>query len=184
MAESVPGNVRGKPAVAAARPLGGGRSAGLMNPRGEDGVRESLRRAFLAMIVTVAVTGLAGCGRPRSWKYSIVPQDAIATIDMEGVKLVFEGVPCEPAPGVTFGEASGTVRVGGGGQHFGTMSIAGRTFTHSYADGVTTMTFEGYGLWLREGGGILEVGTREFDLSGGKRTIVIAKDGTARVKRE
>jgi hypothetical protein len=109
----------------------------------------------------------------------------MARIDMNGVTLVFEGVPLAHPPGGTLGGASGSLVVAGRGiMHRNTVTVAGKSFENSYADGVNTMTFEGYTLILREAGGKVVVGTQELDLGGGKKTIVITKEGIARIREE
>ena len=100
---------------------------------------------------------------------------------MDGVTLIFEGIPLAHPPGGRLGGASGSLVVAGYGTHRIKVTVAGKSFENSYADGVNTMTFEGYTLLLRESGCKLQVGTQEFDLAEGKKTIVIAKDGTARI---
>lgn len=136
------------------------------------------------LLVTLALLTLCGCGRLQTWQFSLAPSDGVARIDMDGVTLIFEGVALDHPPGGTRGGASGSLAVAGFGKHLITVRVAGLTFENSYASGVNNMTFEGYTLMLRDSGTKLQVGTQEFDLTSGKQTIVIAKDGTARIKTE
>ena len=132
-------------------------------------------------LVTLALLSLGGCSRVDSWQFSLAPGDGTARIDMDGVTLVFEGVPLAHPPGGHLGGATGSLVVAGSGTHRITVTVAGKRFENSYSNGVNTMTFEGYTLLLREAGGKLQVGAQEFDLAAGKKTIVVAKDGTARI---
>ena len=136
------------------------------------------------ILVTLAILSLGGCSRRQAWRFSLAPDNGIATIDMNGATLIFEGVPLAHPPGGTLGGASGSLVVAGTGTHRMTVTVAGKSFENSYANGVNTMTFEGYTLILREAGAKLQVGTQNFDLAEGKKTIVIAKDGTARIRVE
>ncbi|MCZ6602723.1 MAG: hypothetical protein O6952_06940 [Planctomycetota bacterium] len=136
------------------------------------------------ILVTLALLSLGACSRRQTWQFSLAPHNGKARIDMDGVTLIFEGVPLVHPPGGNLGGASGSLVVAGAGTHRITVTVAGRSFENSYADGVNTMTFESYTLMLRERGAKLQVGTQEFDLAQGKTTIIIAKDGTARIKAE
>lgn len=103
---------------------------------------------------------------------------------MDGVNLVFEGVPLDHPPGGHLGAAKGSLTVAGKGTHTIRVTVNGKTFENSFSGGVNTMTFEGYTLTLADHGTRLRIGTQEFDLSRGKKTIVIAEDGVARVQTQ
>lgn len=142
-----------------------------------------MRNLPTLILLTLALLTLGGCNRRDTWQFSIGPDNGEAKIDMDGVTLIFEGVPLDHPPGGILRGTGGSLVVAGAGTHRITATLGGKSFENYYADGVNTMTFEGHTLMLKEAGAILQVGTQEFDLAQGKKTIVIAADGTARIRK-
>ncbi len=136
------------------------------------------------VLVTLALLCLGGCSRYQAWQFSLSPDNGRAKVDMDGLTLIFEGVPLDHPPGGHLGGATGSLTVSGTGTHSIKVTVAGNSFENSYADGVNTMSLEGYSLDLTDSGTRLQIGTQEFDLSDGKKAIAIAEDGTARIVME
>lgn len=145
-------------------------------------VRMPTAVARCALIAVVALTSL-GCGRPQTWQFTLKAENGKAKIETDRVAIIFEGVPFDPAPGGTGGEATGSLAFAGPGKADVSVTAGGKTFKNSYAGGVNTMTFAGHTLTLREAGTKLEVGPKAFDLGAKKKTIVIREDGSAEDKQ-
>ena len=124
----------------------------------------------------------AGCERSETWQFTFRPHNGKASIDMDAVMVVFEGVPLDHPTGGVGGGASGSLRVAGSGTAEITVTVGGKALKNSYANGVNTITFAGHTLALVDRGRKLQIGTQVFDLSGEKKTIVVREDGSAVVE--
>lgn len=141
-----------------------------------------MTRSRTVLLLACLAFAPQACGHHETWRFTLARGEGGATIDMDRVTVIFEGVPLpQPESGVT-GGASGALVVAGSGTHAHTVRMGDKTFVTTYADGVNTMTFAGYTLVLRKGGTWIEINDMQFDLAHGKHTIVVAKDGTPRVK--
>lgn len=109
--------------------------------------------------------------------------DGLARFEIDGVTVVFEGIP------MTGDESSGaSIQISGyGSGGSGTSSGNGALFGHSYSQRVNTIT-----IWDRSGSteqsfGLkntatkLVVGQQVFDLGKDNKTIIIGADGRARI---
>jgi len=97
-------------------------------------------------------------------------------LDTDGVKIVFEAARWD-------GTASGSLQVGGEGRSSGKCGSSDSTFSDRYGDdpGVCTMSFAGHTLRLSEAGRVLTLGSRVWKLAGGKKTVLVERDGTSKL---
>ncbi len=145
----------------------------------------STKRKNVLLLLPLVLSGLVaiGCsGLQQNWHFDFTSQNDKAVIDMDHVRLIFDGVPVVLPQGQTGGGASGSLSVAGSGTSKITATAFGKTFMNSYKSGVNTMTFETHSLILLDAGAKLQIGTQEFDLTGEKKTIVIHADGSAEVQ--
>lgn len=110
------------------------------------------------------------------WRYSLMDRDGNATLDMNGVTIVFEGVTCS-------GMSGGGIQISGPGHGFTSTGSGGREFSEFYRNGVAVFTFAGHSFRLMQQGKILAVGEQEFRLDTGKPTLLISTDGTIRIRK-
>ena len=138
---------------------------------------------FLLLLTMVALSlTCGGCGGRQNWNFSLQPHNGKAMIDMDGVTLIFEGVPFDHPPGGARGPTTGSLVIAGSGNSQITVTVDAKSFKNFYADGVNTMTFEGITLKLLDRGTRSQIGTQEFDLTGEKKTIVVGEDVAAHVQ--
>ena len=156
----------------------------MMNLRHVSRTAVSLPRMSVVLLVTAVLLPLAvdGCGRRQNWHFALQPDSGKAKIDMDNVTLIFEGVPFDHPAGGIRGPTTGTLAIAGPGTAMITVTVDGKSFKNSYADGVNTMSFEGHTLKLLDRGTKLRIGTQDFDLTGEKKTIVVGQDGTAQAR--
>ena len=140
------------------------------------------KNVFLLLPLVLSALVASGCSGRQNWHFDFTSQNDKAVIDMDHVRLIFDGVPVVLPQGQTGGGASGSLSVAGSGTSKITATAFGKTFMNSYKSGVNTMTFETHSLILLDAGTKLQIGTQEFDLTGEKKTIVIHADGSAEVQ--
>jgi len=122
----------------------------------------------------------ASCSSHQTWKYRLGLENGAVQIDMDGVTLIFDGIPHDGRDSANY--ASGSIVVAGTGTLRSKVTTQDLRFEQSYAEGVNTMSFAGHEFVLSETGSKLRIGSQEFDLSTGKPMILIAEDGTASVR--
>ena len=115
----------------------------------------------------------------NSWSYTLMDTDGNTIFDSNGVKIIFEGARMSP----NGGRGGGTVSVSGSGRSGGRIGSGNGAFTTSYADGVCTLTFAGHTFTLTDGGKKLAYGNQSFDLSDGKKTIIVKPSGPAEIQK-
>lgn len=141
-----------------------------------------MTRARNTLLLSLLAFAPQACSRIETWQFTLAPGERGATLTTHRVTVVFEGVALTHPAGGTTGGATGSLVVAGSGTHRSSVTVRDKTLITSYADGVTTMTLEGYTCVLRNGGTWLEINDMQFDLAHGKHTIVVAKDGTPRIQ--
>ena len=68
------------------------------------------------MILLTCLLLLAGCGRaPTTWQCEVKEESGFAVLEMEKVKVVFEGIKLTSNPGRVGGGASGSKQIAGRG---------------------------------------------------------------------
>ena len=112
------------------------------------------------LLLAVAAMALAsgGCGGRKNWQFALQPDSGKSKIDMNGVTLIFEGVPFDHPTGGIRGPTTGLLAIAGSGTSQITVTVDGKSFKNSYADGVNTMNFEGHTLKLLDAGTKLQIG--------------------------
>lgn len=141
-----------------------------------------MTRARNALLLSLLAFAPQACSRIEAWQFTFAPGERGATLTTDRVIVIFEGVALTHPPGGTTGGATGSLVVAGYGTHSSSVTVRDKVFATSFADGVNTMTLEGYTCVLRKGGAWLEINDMQFDLAHGKPTIVVAKDGTPRIQ--
>ncbi len=141
-----------------------------------------INAATVLLFALIAVSFAAGCERAEIWQFTLKPHNGKASVDTDHVTLVFEGVALDHPTGGVGGGASGSLAVAGSGRSEITVTVDGKSFTNAYANGVNTLTFEGYTLKILDRGRKLQVAEQVIDLRGEKKTIVIREDGSAVVE--
>jgi hypothetical protein len=113
-----------------------------------------------------------------TWSYTLVDTDGNTIFDTTGVKIIFEGSRMSP----NGGRGGGTLTISGDGRGGSQIGRGDGAFTTSYANGVCTLTFAGHTITLINGGKKLVYGDQSFDLSEGKRTILVKATGPAEIQ--
>lgn len=137
---------------------------------------------FLSLLATILLSSCGWWQPSVSWKFTIKPTPKGTVIDMDGVTLLFEGVDALPE-GASVGGGGGSLLVQGMGWHKVMVAVSGTTFVADFRQGENTMTFAGHTMVLAERGSKLHVGDEIFDLSQGKRRLIISSDGSVRQER-
>ncbi len=107
------------------------------------------------------------------WSYTFEEVKGSATLDMDGVTIVFEGKKRR-------GLSQGTFSVGGAGQGWARSGSGDREFHREYSNGVIIMRFGKCRFRLLDGGKRLSIQGREIDLSQGKRRVTVEQDGSVK----
>ena len=127
----------------------------------------------------IATTLLTSCDRlfppGTTWSYTLKEVNGNATIDMDGVTIVFEGEQIS-------GSASGDLQVSGSVISSGSVGLGGRIFSRKYSNGVNTMRFDMYHFKLFDEGNKLSIQGTDVDLSRGKKVVTVKKDGSVKVE--
>ena len=141
-----------------------------------------INASAVLLFALLVVSFAAGCERAEIWQFTLKPRQGKARIDMDRITLVFEGVALDHPTGGFRGGAGGSLAVAGSGRSEITVTVDGKSFKNAYANGVNTLTFEGYTLKILDRGRTLQVGEQVIDLRGEKKTIVVREDGSAVVE--
>ncbi len=143
----------------------------------------TMQRMVLGMAAVMVLGAGLGCSDVKyrtvvQWHYEFFndKDNTRAILQMDGVVIVFED---QPRNSSSRGEAT----VSGQIETSRSVGAGPGVFTNGYdpITGVNTMNYGGRTFMITEGGGKLEVGSQQFDLSAGAVTVIIKKDGTARI---
>lgn len=135
------------------------------------------RKILLMPLFLAAAFFTAGCdSTPVRWQYTFEKVNGDAVWDSDAVKFVFKDVAAEGAANVSL---SGSVLVGGPGHLLFNESLGSIKLHSSYDKGRLTVTMQDKVFEITDSGKKLTVAGQTFDLSGPKKTIVIAPDGKA-----
>jgi ankyrin repeat protein len=113
-------------------------------------------------------------GEPKTWRYALTGKDGNAVLDLEGVVLVFAGIPFD-------GLCTGSLQLAGGGTCYGSTGCGHYVLRTSYANGEASLSFEGHTFKFLDEGRTAVLGDQKFLIGDERPTLVIAKDGTAKM---
>jgi hypothetical protein len=131
--------------------------------------------AWAALVLLFA----GGCRSERNvLDYRLGQKGGSAALTLEDTTILFEGVP---AAGPDQEKARGWLQVSGPGTSSGSFGAAGLTLSFSYAQGVNAVAIGNYGFKIIAGGRRLRFSKQTFPIDG-KKTILVAKDGSARLE--
>jgi len=143
-------------------------------------------RAFALVMFCVMLPLAGGCSdtqykQPKQWSFEFYndKDNTRSILKMDRVVIVFEDQPRSTT-------SSGDLTVSGPIPLAGSVGSGPSTFTRDWnpQEGANTMTYGGHTFKVAEGGRALLVGDKRFDLGGDKITVVVKKDGSARIAPE
>lgn len=135
------------------------------------------------MILATCLLLLTGCGSaPIIWQCNVKEESGVAVLEIEKVRVVFEGIQLTSNPGRVGGGASGSVQIAGSGTIKTKLTAFGQELTSSYGSNINTIALGDFGLRITEGGRKLVVGNNSYDIGAGEQTIIIHPDGSTELQ--
>ena len=136
------------------------------------------------MIFATCLLLCTGCGSaPTVWQCKVNEESGVAVLEIEKVRVVFEGVKLTTNPGRVGGGASGSMQIAGSGTSKTTLTAFGQKLTSSYGSNINTIALGDFGLRITEGGRKLIVGDYSYDIGEGNQTIIIHPDGSTELQK-
>jgi len=114
----------------------------------------------------------------KQWSCILRNEGNDAVLDTDGMRMIFEGAAAQTA-----GQSGLSVPVSGirPGEMLPSRRAVEGELGYSYKFGAVTLHFADYTFRVTDCGGTLAFGDKTFDLTGGKKTILVSREGTARV---
>jgi hypothetical protein len=136
-----------------------------------------------SMILATCLLLTTGCGSaPTVWQCNVKEESGVAVLEIEKLRVVFEGIKLTSNPGRAGGGASGSMQIAGSGTSKTTLTAFGQKLTSSYVSNINTIALGDFGLRITEGGRKLVVGNNSYDIGAGVQTIIIHPDGSAELQ--
>ena len=135
------------------------------------------------MILATCLLLITGCGSaPTVWQCKVKEELGVAVLEIEKVRVVFEGIKLTSNPGRVGGGARGSLQIAGSGASKTTLTAFGQQLTSSYGSNINTIALGDFGLRITEGGRKLVVGDYSQEIGEGNQTIIIHPVGSAELQ--